>query len=122
MPCSITYNPETECILVSVEGEFDLALFDSMAAEVARCIDENDCRLILNDLRHASLTEHVAGIYSMPEHALKEGIGRGVKRALVVSGTLSEFWFLETVFLNQGNIVKLFNKIDDAKRWLFEKK
>ena len=116
----ITYDPETGCILVSVEGDFDLSLFDGMAAEVARCVDEYGCRLILNDLRQATLSERVAGIYSMPDHAMKMGIDRSVKRALVVNGSLSEFWFLETVFLNQGNVVKLFNNINAAKQWLFD--
>ncbi|MBU8922598.1 MAG: hypothetical protein KOO63_12340 [Bacteroidales bacterium] len=119
MPYSVTYDPETDCILVSVEGEFSLSLFEGMAAEVARCSNENDCRRILADLRNAILKESVAGIFAMPKNAIKKGIGRNVKRALVVKGDFSEFWFLETVFLNQGNVVKLFNNIDDAMRWLF---
>ena len=118
MRYSITYDPEAECILVFMVGALDSSLFDGMATEVARCIEENDCGLILNDMRQASLVEHVAGIYSMPDHAIKMGIARSVKRALVVSGVLSEFWFLETVFLNQGNVVKLFNDIDEARLWL----
>jgi hypothetical protein len=119
MPYSVKYDTETECILVSVEGELNLSLFDSMAAEVARCLNEYGCRRILNDLRHAKPTKSVVDIYTMPERALKAGVARVVKRALVVSGTSSEFRFLETVFFNQGNIVQLFNSIDDAKRWLF---
>ncbi len=118
MPFSVTYDPEADCIFVSVQGEFDLTLFDSMAAEVARCSVESGCSHILNDLRLAILKESVAGIFFMPEHAIKKGVGRKVKRALVVSGELSEFWFLETVFINQGNTVKLFDNIDDAKQWL----
>ena len=56
----------------------------------------------------------------MPEQALKAGVCRTIKRALVVNGAFSEFRFLETVFINQGNIVKMFNSIDDAKGWLFD--
>jgi hypothetical protein len=118
MPFSITYDAKIACILVSVEGEFNFALFERMAPEVARCINESGCDHILNDMRQANLSEHVGTIYSMPEHAMKAGIERSIKRALVVTGSLSEFWFLETVFLNQGNVVKLFNDIDDARRWL----
>ena len=55
--------------------------------------------------------------YNMPETALKAGVGRGIKRALVAKN-LNDFHFLETVFLNRGNIVKLFDNIDEAREWL----
>lgn len=121
MPYSVEYDKKTDCIYVSVEGEFNLSSFNSMAADVAQCLSECGCRRILNDLRHARLMGSIVDIYSMPERAMKVGITRAVKRALVISGTFSRFHFLETVFINQGNIVRLFNSIDDAKRWLFDK-
>jgi hypothetical protein len=116
MPYSVTYDTETDCVLVSVEGELNLSLFDNMAAEAAQCLNEYGSGRILNDLRHAKPTKLAADIYNMPKHALKAGIAHTVKRALVVSKTFPEFHFLETVFINQGNIVQLFNSIDDAKR------
>jgi len=121
MPYSVDYDKETDCIYVSVEGELNLSLFDSMAEDVARCLSECGCRRVLNDLRGARLMGSVVDIYFMPEHAMKVGITRAVKRALVISGTFSRFHFLETVFINQGNIVQLFDSIDEAKRWLFDK-
>lgn len=118
MPYSVTYDKKTDCIFVSVEGELTLSLFDSMAEEAARCLNEYGCRRILNDLRNARPTKSVLDIYTMPERALNLGVVRTVKRALVVGRTFSEFRFLETVFINQGNIVRLFNSIDEAKQWL----
>jgi len=120
MPYSVEYDEKTNCIYVSVDGELNLSLFDSMAAEVARCLSECGCRRILNDLRKARLTKSVADVYSMPERAMKVGITRAVKRALVISGAISKFHFLETVFINQGNIVRLFNSIEEARLWLFD--
>ncbi len=122
MPFSVTYDKETDCIFVTVEGNLNLSLLDRMAAEVSRYIDEYGCRRILNDLRHAKLVEPTIDIYSMPNHALKAGVTRSAQRALVVNGTFSEFRFLETVFINRGNIVRLFNNIDDARRWLSSEK
>lgn len=122
MPYTVTYDTETDCIFVTIEGELNLLLLDSMAAEVSRCIKEHGCRRILNDLRNTKLTGHAIDIYSMPKHALRAGVTRSVQRALVVSGAFSEFRFLETVFINRGNIVRLFNSIDDARRWLFGEK
>ncbi len=120
MPYSVTYETETHCIYVSIEGELDHSLFGSMAAEVARCIDEHDCKRILNDLRKATPTASVIDIYNMPKRALAAGVDSVVKRALLVSEPSSGFRFLETVFINQGNVVQMFDRLDDAKRWLFD--
>ena len=90
-----------------------------MASEVARLLENHGCKQVLNDLRQATLTESVVSIYAMPKQAINVGVGQTIKRALVVNGDLSEFRFLETVFLNEGNNVKMFNSIDDAKGWLF---
>jgi len=122
MPYSVTYDTETDCIYVSVQGKLNLSLLDSIAAEVARCIVEHGCRRILNDLRQATPTASVSDIYNMPKHALAAGVDRAVKRALLINEPFSTFRFLETVFINQGNIVQLFNNVDDAKRWLFDEK
>jgi len=122
MPYSVKYDTETNCIYISVEGQLNLSLFDNMAAEVSRCINENNCKRILNDMRHARPAKSVVDIYNMPRLALKAGVVRVVRRALVVSEPMSEYRFLETVFVNQGNIVQLFNNINDAKRWLFSEK
>ena len=119
MPYSIKYTNETNCIYVSIEGTFDLSLFDSMAAEVAQYVNEFGCRRILNDMRQATPIGSTFDIYSMPKHALEAGVTRNVRRALLVRGSFSQFRFLETVFVNQGNMVQLFNNIDDAKQWLF---
>lgn len=122
MPYSVTYDSETDCILISVEGDLNLSMIDGLAVEVALCLEEYDCRCVLNDLRNARLTESVFDIYSIPKLAMNLGITRSVKRALVVNGPFSEFRFLETVFVNQGNIVKMFNSIDEARQWLFSGK
>jgi hypothetical protein len=119
MPYSIKYTKETNCIYISIEGTLDLSLFDRMATEVAHYVNEYGCRRILNDLCQATPIGSTFDIYSMPKHALEAGVSRNVRRALLVSGPFSKFRFLETVFINQGNIVKLFNDIDNAKRWLF---
>ena len=119
MPYSIKYTKETNCIYISIEGAFDLSLFDSMASEVAQYVNEYGCQRILNDLRQATPIGSTFDIYSMPKHALDAGVTRNVRRALLVSGPFSQFRFLETVFINQGNIVQLFDDVDNAKRWLY---
>ena len=119
MSYKVVYNKKTNCILVTIDGELNILLFDKMAKEVAQYFKQYGCRHVLNDLRHASLVDSITDIYTMPKHASKFGVTGLVKRALVVSGTFDKFRFLETVFINQGNIVKMFNNMDDARQWLF---
>jgi len=119
MSFSVEYRKKTECIYVSIIGELNLDLFQEMSAEVGLCIKKYKCNKILNDLRKAILTDSAGDVYFMPKQALGAGIVRSIRRALLVDGDFSEYRFLETVFVNQGNVVQLFNDIDDAKEWLF---
>jgi hypothetical protein len=119
MSFSVTYEDETDCLYVTIDGDLDLTLFKEMSARVGVCLKERGCTRILNDLRNALPTDSAGEIYFMPKQALDAGIARSIRRALLVSGDFSEYSFLETVFINQGNIVKLFDDIEEAKNWLF---
>lgn len=121
MPYKINYNKEYGYIAVIVEGEFTLSTLKELAADVARFIERYSCNRILSDMRHASLTKETLDIYHMPKNAEQAGIVPSIKRALVVSELSSDFHFLETVFVNQGHIVKLFTDINAAQGWLLNK-
>ncbi|MGD8405621.1 MAG: hypothetical protein PVJ21_18325 [Anaerolineales bacterium] len=121
MSYNINYNKEQDYIVVTVEGEFTLSTIKVLAADVANFVDRYNCNHILNDLRHARLTEETIDIYNMPKNARQFGAGSYLRRALVVIELTSNFRFLETVFINQGHIVKLFTKMEDALHWLLNK-
>ena len=117
MPYTIRYEKEQDYLMVSVQGELDLRLLQNMASDVAKTLQDVGCRRILNDLREARPTRTVE-IYNMPDIAKKAGVIEGVKRALVVGEKASDFYFLETVFVNRGHQVKMFADIEEAKEWL----
>ncbi|MCK5787037.1 MAG: hypothetical protein KAH54_10845 [Candidatus Sabulitectum sp.] len=119
MAFTVKYDEERDCVCVSVKGAFNLVAMRSLSTEVGTHLEENQCNCILNDMRNASLIDTITNTWFMPGMALRSGIHRRIKRALVVSDISQEFLFLETVFLNSGNIVKLFLDIDDARNWLF---
>ena len=121
MSYKIGYNKEHEYIMIVVEDEFTLSTFKELAADVVKFTDRYNCKRILNDMRRANLTETTLDIYNMPKSASQAGIGNRLKRALVVSERSPSFYFLETVFINQGHIVKLFTDIDEALHWLLNK-
>jgi len=118
MSYTIDYNEENDFVCVTVTGDFSLASMREMASTVGAVLSERGSRRILNNMLDTVLTESVSEAYYMPAMALKHGVHRSVKRALVVKEITQEFLFLETVFLNSGNIVKMFTDIGDAKQWL----
>jgi len=120
MPNSVEYDSKTDCILVTVVGTLDLTLFGRTAAAIAGCLKEHPgCRHVLIDLHQARPPESVFDIYDMPQEARARGVSPRIKRALVVDGDLSPFRFLETVSINQGHPVRLFNDMGEARKWLF---
>ena len=119
MPHTIKYDEKLDCIFLTVHGMLDLALLREMAAEVAGLVIQKRCRLVLNDMRQATLSKGIWEVYKMPQAANAQGIEQATKRALVVPENAPEFNFLETVFVNKGHVVKLFTDPDSAKKWLF---
>lgn len=120
MVYTTSYDQDTDCILVTVQGELDLSLLQSIAADVSKIVDRFGCKRILNDLRDAKPTKLTMDIYSMPETAKQVGVMQACRRALVVTEETPDFHFLETVFVNQGHQVRMFTNLDDARTWLFD--
>ncbi|HNK62418.1 MAG TPA: hypothetical protein PLE14_00100 [Anaerolineales bacterium] len=44
-----------------------------------------------------------------------------LKRAFVVSKNLDDFHFFENVTRNNGQLAKIFQDVDEAKKWLLQK-
>ena len=121
MSYKINYNKEQGYIAVTIEGDFALSILKELAADIAEFTERYNCNRILNDMRHARLTEDTFNIYNMPKIASQAGVEPRFKRALVVNELSSDYHFLETVFVNQGHIVKIFTDFDAALHWLLNK-
>ena len=120
MTYRINYEEEYDYIAVAVDGAFSLSTLKELAADVSKLIEKHGCNRIMNDMRHAKLTKGTIDIYQMPQAANQAGVTVQCKRALVVSEQSSDFYFLETVFVNQGHTVKLFTDINEALHWLLD--
>jgi hypothetical protein len=107
--------------MVTITGNLDLPLLQSLAADASEIMQKHERICILSDLRQATPAEGTLDIYQMPDLVKKSGVHHSCKRALVVGDKTSEFYFLETMFINRGHQVKMFAKMDDAKDWLFKK-
>ncbi len=122
MPYTIRFDKEKNCIRVRVTGELNLELLKNLAKDVSKHVNRTEGCYILNDLREAVISEGILNIYQMPCYAKELGVQPTCKRALVVGDKSSDFYFLETVFINQGHIVKMFRTIEEAEAWLFQAK
>ncbi|GAB4265699.1 MAG: hypothetical protein Kow0080_06130 [Candidatus Promineifilaceae bacterium] len=120
MKHQIQYNPNLKCLMVQIIGEFDLLGLEDIAMRVAKLLDKHPCKAVINDMRQAKLTNDVMAIYNMPKLAALAGIKKPLKRALVVNKKSGQYRFLETVFMNQGHAVKLFESMDEAVAWVKE--
>ena len=115
----LKFDTDLNCIEVIFTGELSLSTLPDLAEQVAVYLNKYECRCILSDLRKATITTSTTSVYKMPEAAAEAGVGQGIKRALLVSD-LGDFRFLETVFVNRGNTVKLFLDIDEARSCLLQ--
>lgn len=119
MPYTIRYDQEFDYIIVTVEGQLDLSVLENLASDIAKAVEKHSCKRIFNDLRRARL-KGIIDTYYMPKVMEKSGIALSCKRAFVVGEITTDFSFFETVFVNQGHQVKIFDRIDKAQQWLLE--
>ncbi|MDD2923357.1 MAG: hypothetical protein PHQ36_13820 [Anaerolineales bacterium] len=96
-----------------------------VALKVARIAEEQDCFLSLGDYREATVILSTMDIYDLPKIisdtlALAGLPAHKFKRAIIPPKISEDFYFFETVTLNRGQNTKLFQDVEEAKKWLFE--
>jgi hypothetical protein len=126
MPHTIVYDSELHIIKTTFLGIIDIKSAKEITTEFALMGKEKNCYLFLNDFREATLKLSTLDIYEAPKtisgiFSLAGFTAYQTKRALVVSQKSADFQFFETVIHNQGQRSKVFEDIDEAKKWLLEK-
>ena len=126
MPHTVTYNSETHVVETKASGNLTLDEAKELISDIGQVCVENNCFLCLSDYREATLKLSTLDIYSIPRLLSKILASMGlpanrVKRAVVVAKNIEDFEFYETVTLNSGQNIKLFQDMDEAKKWLLSK-
>ena len=126
MAQTIIYNSKSHTIEVKVRGKLTSHEVKEIVSEIFQTAKVNNCYLILNDSREALLNVSTMELYELPKiiSDIAASMGFNIqhfKRAAIVVRNYDDFRFFETVTLNQGQNMKLFQDIDGAKKWLFEK-
>ncbi len=126
MPHSIAYNSDASVIEIKVQGDFFLSEAKEMVSEAMEVAKEQNCFLLLCDLRAATVKLSTFEIYQLPNVVSEKSASLGLhphklKRAFVATNDLKDYDFFETVTVNRGQSAKVFRDVDEAKKWLLEK-
>ena len=120
MPYKIDYDPETDCIMASMEGNVDRDVLREFVTELARVSNTNKCYRILNDMRKARLKLGFLSLYNIPRMVKAAGLNLSSRRAIVAREDLKDYSFFRSIARKQGQRVKVFTDYDEAIKWLFE--
>ena len=126
MTHTVTYNPVLGVIETVAHGNLTLREAKDIISEITQVAAEKDCFLCLSDYRNATIDMSTLQIHDLPRILSDLVISFGLrpskfKRAIIAEKNSRDFRFFETVTLNQGQQIRLFHDLDEAKQWLFEK-
>jgi hypothetical protein len=126
MTPTITYDSRDNIIEVKVQGDLTLQRVKEIASEIMKISKEQNCFLLLTDLREATVKLSTLEIYELPktlsEIAASYGLGiYQFKRVFVAPKGQDNLTFFDNVSFNSAQNAKYFFDVDEARSWLLEK-
>jgi hypothetical protein len=123
MSHTIIYNPETHSVNIKVQGNVTFDYIKEMLEQTTLVVKENNARCLLHDYRKAQWKLSTSEIYELPRIAFDAYASIGInalslERVAVVAKNFKDARFLETVFVNTGQHVKVTYDIDEARKWV----
>ncbi len=119
MNLKITYHKENDYIYAVITGVVDQEETAILQKKIAQEIKLHPCKRILLDMQQATVNMETYAIYALPKNAINNGL-QDLRRAIIYSDNSQNFSFIETVALNQGQLVKVFTDTKKAIDWLLE--
>lgn len=121
----VSFDVNDQIIVSRLHAPFDWTIIENMVPQLAHLTIEKGCHLILLDFREANMNLATFKIYLTPEKLANEfqkfNINiRTLKRALVLTKPDGDYRFLETVTLNQSQMLHLFFNESEARAWLLK--
>ena len=119
----VTYDENAKIITIKYWGNITLPELQRGSKDAAQKIIEHKCNHILVDSREIDFQLSTLEIYDLPEtfSSILSEFGlelRKIKRALLVDKLEDDYRFVETVAVNRGYRVKLFEDVNEARKWL----
>lgn len=110
MGYELSYDAEKKIIRGRVLGELNPSLVKNMAVDLEKLGRKHKCPRLLNDLREAVISKSLLDIYSMPRVVEEAGMQKSFRRAIDVNPPVNDYRFLETVSVNEGQEVRVFQR------------
>jgi len=123
MPFSISYNADLAICEIIVTGIYNDPLAEQIRIAAQEIIVKHDCIRLIIDCRAAELQTSTLSLLASPDE-IKEILSAleipayKVKRAFVVSRDIDDYSFIETVSVNRGLQVRVFQEMNAAISWL----
>lgn len=123
MTHSITYNTKDKIIETIIQGELFENEAEEIIAGIVQLAVEKSCFLCFTDYREANLQLSTIQLHKIPERISEAAYALNIhpakfKRAVVVKKSKDGYRFFETVTLNSGQNIKMFDNVEKAKEWL----
>lgn len=125
MSHEIIYNSGEKIIEVKTQGNITADDMTTTLSEAFQALKDNNCTLLLADFRESSMHLSTLEIYALPKIIADIATSLGInvykiKRAVVTSSDSDDLRFKENVTVNQGQHLRIFQNIDQARKWLLE--
>jgi hypothetical protein len=120
--CDITkefqYLNDKDIVLIRVTGSYLLSAEADTVKKISFTLKEHNCRKLLLDFRAANIIAKTMDIFDRPKVYSNEGIEQSIKAAILCKEINNDFRFYETVCLNRGWEVKIFDDYNISIDWL----
>lgn len=120
MEYTVAYDPAQGICTVRVTGRVQRPRDSMMLQQLARDIDENEgYQQYLFDMRQAQIIGGTVDAYQAGTVPVDRDRRQGRHQvALVYRGDLADHKFMETVAVNRGYVLRVFDDYDEAVAWL----
>jgi hypothetical protein len=123
MSHTTAYNSATHIIETKFHGEIAFEEIRQVMVEVTAIAVQKNCFSWLNDFSDAGADLTSTDVYNLSKALpdIASPLGNNIdkiKRAIVTGEKIKNVQFAETVAVNRGQHVKVFDDIIEARRWL----
>lgn len=115
---AVEYLEEKDIVVIRTSGSYELEAEIETLKKVISKLNEHNCNRCIFDHRATSVIARTMGSYNRPELYWDLGLKHSVKMAIVLRELNNDLRFYETVCVNRGWRVKIFNDYDAAVDWL----
>jgi hypothetical protein len=118
MPYHMWYDPKDRCVVARMSGEVGLPLVQAVLSEEVILAERNQCSRVLYDMREADPRLSESDMSQVPKLASEAGVKLWYKEAIVANGNRDRLSYLETVSEREGQEIRVFDTLGEAKTWL----